>query len=392
MDNFVFTYITQIIFGKNTVNQVGSKIKEYSPTAKNVLIVYGSDRIKKSGLLDQVKKSLEDNDLKSCECSGIKPNPRLSKVREGIEIARNNKVDFIVAIGGGSVIDTAKNIGCGALYDGDVWDFFVGKATVKTTIPTCSILTIPAAGSESSNSSVITNEDGWLKKSNNTDKIRCVFSIMDPTLTFGLPAYQLGAGISDMLSHVQERYFTNTKNVDLTDRMCESVMKTIINYGVKTYEEPENYDYRSEIMWAGAVAHNGLLNTGRQGDWASHRIGIELSGKYDTTHGETLAIIMPHWMEYVYRHDVNRFVQWATRVWDVDLALDDPDAIVKEGIRRYIEWLHRIGMPTSFTEANIPTDSFEEMANKCTDNDKSPVGNFVKCYSKDCIAIYNLAK
>ena len=391
MEDFVFTYITQIIFGKDGVSKLGPKIKQYEPNAEKVLIVYGSDRIKSNGLLDSVTNNLKENKLEYLELGGVKPNPRLSKVYEGIEICKKETIDFIVAIGGGSVIDTAKAIGCGSKYDGDVWDFFNGKNPTDT-IKVCSILTIPAAGSESSLSCVVTNEDGWLKKSINNDAIRPIFSILDPTLTYSLPKYQIGAGVFDMLSHIMERYFTNTKSVDLTDRLCEAAMKTIINYGPKTYNDPTNYEYRSQIMWAGSIAHNGLLNTGREQDWASHRIGMELSAMYDTTHGATLSIITPHWMEYVYKHDIDRFVQWATRVWDVDLSLDDKDAVVKEGVRRLMEWSKSIGMPTTLSEANIPFDKFEEMADKCTTNDKVPVGHFVPMHKKDVLAIYNLSK
>ncbi len=391
MEDFVFTYITQIIFGKDGVEKLSSKIKQYEPNAKKVLIVYGSDRIKTNGLLDKVEANLKQANLEYLELGGVKPNPRLSKVYEGIDICKKDTIDFIVAIGGGSVIDTAKAIGCGSKYDGDVWDFFNG-VNPTSTIKVCSILTIPAAGSESSLSCVVTNEDGWLKKSINNDAIRPIFSILDPTLTYSLPKYQIGAGVFDMLSHIMERYFTNTKSVDITDRLCEAAMKTIINYGPKTYNDPTNYEYRSQIMWAGSIAHNGLLNTGREQDWASHRIGMELSAMYDTTHGATLSIITPHWMEYVYKHDIDRFVQWATRVWDVDLSLDDKDAVVKEGIRRLMEWSRSIGMPTTLAEANIPFDKFEEMADKCTTNDKVPVGHFVPMYKKDVLAIYNLSK
>lgn len=391
MEDFVFTYITQIIFGKDGVEKLSSKIKQYEPNAKKVLIVYGSDRIKTNGLLDKVEANLKQANLEYLELGGVKPNPRLSKVYEGIDICKKDTIDFIVAIGGGSVIDTAKAIGCGSKYDGDVWDFFNG-VNPTSTIKVCSILTIPAAGSESSLSCVVTNEDGWLKKSINNDAIRPIFSILDPTLTYSLPKYQIGAGVFDMLSHIMERYFTNTKSVDITDRLCEAAMKTIINYGPKTYNDPTNYEYRSQIMWAGSIAHNGLLNTGREQDWASHRIGMELSAMYDTTHGATLSIITPHWMEYVYKHDIDRFVQWATRVWDVDLSLDDKDAVVKEGIRRLMEWSRSIGMPTTLAEANIPYDKFEEMADKCTTNDKVPVGHFVPMYKKDVLAIYNLSK
>ena len=389
MINFEFSNTTEIVFGKGTREQVGEKIRKYSDCNK-VLVVYGSDRIKKNGLFDAVSSSLKQQKIDILELGGVKPNPRLSLVRRGIEICRNEKIDFILAIGGGSAIDTAKAIGVGVPYEGDVWDFYLGKDTPKKTLKTAVICTIPAAGSESSLSSVITNEDGWYKKSINLDLIRPVFAIINPELTFTLPAYQIGCGVVDMMTHIMERYFTNTTHVDLTDRLCEAALRSIIANGEKTLKEPENYDTRAEIVWAGTLAHNGLLNTGRVQDWASHRIALEMSGLYDIAHGASLSIVYPAWMEYVYSHDKKRFMQFAVRVWDVDLAYGEEDEICLEGIRRMREFFKKLGMPLTFEDAGLPTDAFEEMADKATYGDTIPVGNFVKIGKSQMIDIYKL--
>ncbi len=389
MINFEFSNTTEIIFGKDTQKQVGEKVRKYSD-CKKLLLVYGSDRIKRNGLFDAVCGSLKEQGIDIVELGGVKPNPRLGLVRQGIDICRKEQITFVLAVGGGSVIDTAKAIGVGVPYDGDVWDFFLGKKTPERTLKTATVCTIPAAGSESSLSAVITNEDGWYKKSINLDLIRPVFSVINPELTFSLPAYQIGCGVVDMMTHIMERYFTNTTHVDLTDRLCEAALRSIIANGVKTLMEPENYDARAEIVWAGTLAHNGLLNTGRVQDWASHRIALEMSGKYDIAHGASLSIVYPAWMEYVYSHDKKRFMQFAVRIWDVDLAYGEEDAICLEGIRRMRAFFRQLGMPLTFEEAGLPTDAFEEMADKATYGDTIPVGNFVKIGKAEMRDIYRL--
>ena len=391
MINFEFSNTTEIVFGRGTQKQVGEKIRRYSECGK-VLLVYGSDRIKRNGLFDEVAESLKGQGIEVVELGGVKPNPRLGLVREGIEICRREEITFLLAVGGGSVIDTAKAIGVGVPYHGDVWDFFLGKETPGKTLPTATICTIPAAGSESSLSAVITNEDGWYKKSINLDLIRPVFSIVNPELTYSLPAYQIGCGVVDMMTHIMERYFTNTTHVDLTDRLCEAALRSILVNGEKTLLEPENYDYRAEIVWAGTLAHNGLLNTGRVQDWASHRIALEMSGLYDIAHGASLAIVYPNWMKYVYQHDVDRFVQFAVRGFDVDLAYGQKEDIILEGIARMQEFFRKLGMPLTFADAGLPVDRFEEMADKATCGDTVPVGNFVKIGKEDMMEIYHLCQ
>lgn len=390
MDNFIFTNTTKVYFGKDTQSKVGEATREFYDGNK-VLVVYGSDRVKKNGLLDEVKTSYDKVGIEMVELGGVKPNPRLSLVKQGIDICRKENIGFVLAVGGASVMDTVKAIGVGVPDDGDVWDFFLNKRPITKTIKTACISTIPAAGSETSLSCVVTNEDGWYKKSINVDLIRHVFAIVNPELTYTLPKYQIGCGVTDMFTHVAERYFTNTKDCDVTDRMCEALMRSIIYNGVKTYENPTEYKYRAEIFWASIVAHNASLNVGREQDWASHRIGIEIGGMYDLAHGATLSIIMPNWMKYVYKHDIDRFVQFAVRVWDVDIAFKEKDEIVLEAISRFQEWLKKLGMPLTFEDANIPTDKLEEMASKCTFDDTIPVGHFVPIDKQKCLDIYKLA-
>lgn len=389
MNNFVFKNATEIIFGKDTENLIGDKIKKY---ADKVLFCYGGGSIKKSGLYDKVVNCLKKNNIEFKELSGVKPNPRLKLVEEGIKLCHENNINFILAVGGGSVVDTAKAISIGVPYSGDVWDFYIGKDKVKKAIPVGVIITLPATGSEASNSSVITNEDGMLKKGLNCELTRPSFSIMNPELTYTLPAYQTACGAADIMSHVMERYFTNVKHVDLTDRLCEATLRTVINNVKIVLKEPENYDARAEIMWAGTIAHNDLLSTGRIGDWGSHKIEHELSAMYDIAHGAGLSIIFPAWMKYVYKHDINRFVQFAVRVWDVNLAFSSYEAIAIEGIERLTKFFVDINLPVKLKDANIEYDKFNEMADKCTSNGTATVGQFIKLNKEDVINIYNLAK
>ncbi len=391
MDNFDFISPTKIIFGKGTEKRVGEETLKYCKN-KKILLHYGGGSIKKTGLYDKVVKSLNESGIEYIELSGVQPNPRLSLVKEGIKICRENDIDFILAVGGGSTIDSSKAIGVGVPYNGDVWDFYSGKAEPEESIPVGVVLTIAAAGSEASNSSVITNEDGWYKRGLNNDIIRPNFAIMNPELTFTLPPYQTACGVADIMAHIMERYFTNTPNVELTDRLCEATLKTVINNAPVVLEEPDNYSARAEIMWAGTIAHNGLLNTGRIGDWTSHQIEHELSGIYDIAHGAGLAIVFPAWMKYVYKHNINRFAQFATRVWDVEYSFGSPEKTVLEGINRLEKFFKEIGLPTTLKEADIPEDRLKEMADKCKMTNGDTVGNFVKLAKDDVLNILILAK
>jgi alcohol dehydrogenase len=377
MENFVFNNTTKIIFGKGAENQVGDELKGY----KKILLHYGSGSIKKSGLYGRVIQSLQAAGIEWVELGGAKPNPSLSLVYEGIHLCRQNQVDIILAVGGGSAIDSAKAIAMGVCYAGDVWDFYDRGVKPLQALPVGVILTIAAAGSESSISSVITREDGQLKRAVDNPVILPKFAILNPELTYSLPPYQTACGVADIMAHILERYFTQVQNVDLTDRLCEATLKTVINFAPRALENPCDYEARAEIMWAGAVAHNNLLGTGRTGDWASHMIEHELSGIYDVAHGAGLAVILPVWMEYVYKDGLSRFVQYAVRVWGVDSCFGEPERIAQEGIARTKNFFHTIGLPVSLEELHVPADRLEEMAEKATR--KGPVGNFKKLGQAD---------
>ncbi len=386
MENFIFHNPTRIIFGKGTENETGRETARYS---RRVLLHYGSGSIRTSGLHDRVCKSLKDAGVDFVELGGVKPNPRLSLVREGIRLCREKRLDFILAVGGGSVIDSAKAIGTGVLSDGDVWDFYLKKRQVTEMLPVGVVLTIPAAGSESSNGSVITNEEGWYKKDAGGECMRPRFAIMNPELTFTLPPYQTACGAADIMAHVMERYFTRVPEVGFTDRLCEATLRTIIENVPVALAEPRNYDARAQIMWAGTIAHNDLLSTGRVGDWATHMMEHELSGIYDVAHGAGLAVTFPAWMKHVYKNDVGRFARFAVNVWGVEPRFEWPERTALEGIGRTKNFFRDIGLPTSLPGLGIKDDRLEEMAAKATA--AGPLGNFVKLGKADVVSIYRLA-
>jgi alcohol dehydrogenase YqhD (iron-dependent ADH family) len=391
MINFDFKNPTRIIFGKGTIPQAGPVIKEYGGT--KVLLHFGGGSIKRNGVYDAVKKSLSSAGIGIVELGGVKPNPRLSLVHEGIKLCREQKVDFILAVGGGSVIDSAKAIGVGVPYEGDVWDFYLEKATPKKCLPVATVLTIAAAGSEMSWSSVITNDDGAIKRPIDVAAIYPVFSILDPETTYSLPDYQTGCGIADMFVHVFERYFTTVKNVDLTDRLCEAIMKTIISNAKRLLKNPKDYDARAEIMWAGTLAHNNLVGTGRNGDFASHMIEHELSGFNDVAHGAGLAVIVPNWMKYVYKHDLPRFVQFAVRVFDIEENFHNPEETALRGIEALRAFYTSLGMPATLKEIGIEEKDFQAIAEKTKkfDTAKGTTGNFLPLTVKDIVEVLKLA-
>jgi hypothetical protein len=389
MENFFFQNGTRIIFGKGTESQAGA---EAARIGKKVLLHYGKGSVVRSGLLNRVKASLKASGLTMVELGGAQPNPRLSMVREGITLCRKEGVDLILAVGGGSAIDSAKAIAAGVPYSGDVWDFFVGKASPTAALPVGCVLTIPAAGSESSGSTVVTNEDGWLKRGLTCDEhLRPAFSILNPELTATLPPYETAVGAADIMSHIMERYFTPTRNVDFTDRLCEATMRALIRALPRVLVAPTDYDARAELMWIGTVAHNDLLGTGRVGDWASHDIEHELSGIYDVPHGAGLAVVFPAWMKEVYKADMARFAQWAERVWDVEPDHYNPEATALEGIARLEAFYRSCGLPTRLKDLGIGEDRIEEMAAKATAKDTRTVGNFVKLGAKAVASIYRRA-
>lgn len=388
MDNFVFNNPTKIIFGRGTEHQVGEETARWS---KKVLLHYGGGSIKSTGLYEKITNSLKENQVEYVELAGVKPNPRLSLVYEGIRICREQNIGLILAVGGGSPIDSAKAIAAGAKYDGDVWDFFTGKAEVKAALPIGTILTIPAAGSEASTGCVITKEEGMLKRAFNSDHVYPRFSILNPELAFTLPPFQVACGVADIMSHLMERYFTNSHPVELTDRLIEGALKTVILNAPIVLNQPDHYDAWSEIMWTGTVAHNNLLNTGRVGDWASHDIEHELSAKFDIAHGAGLAMVFPGWMKYVYKHDIQRFTQFAVRVWNVENDFFNPEQTALNGIHRLETYWESLGLPVRLNKTGIGDLYFDEMAAKCTDNDTRSFGNFVVLKKQDVMNIYKIA-
>ncbi len=388
MDNFNFYSPTEFVFGKGRENECGELVVKHGGT--KVLIHYGGGSAVKSGLLDRVKASLDKSGIGWCELGGVQPNPRDTLVYKGIELARAEKVDFVLAVGGGSVIDSSKAIAIGALYDGDFWDHYCGKHPVEKALPVGTVLTIAAAGSEGSGNSVITKEEGLLKRGTGSDLIRPRFSVMDPELTQTLPAYQTACGATDIMAHVFERYFTNTREVEITDRLCEAVLCTMVREVPRVIAEPDNYEARANIMWAGMVAHNNIVGVGREQDWNSHGLEHELSALYDCAHGAGLAVMMPAWMEFVYKHDVMRFCQMAVRVFGCTMNFDDPEGTAVAGIRAFRRFLHDIGMPINFAELGAKQEDIPLMTEKFM-NGRDKTGGFVKLTADDAAAIYELA-
>ena len=394
MENFNFYAPTQVVFGKNAEAQVGELVK--AQHCKKVLVHFGGNSAKKSGLLDRVCASLDKAGIQYVTLGGVVPNPRLSKVREGIELCQKEGVDFLLAVGGGSVIDSCKAIGYGLANDCDVWDLYEGKAAPTGCYPVGAVLTIAAAGSEMSNSSVITNEEGWLKMSCNTDYGRCKFAVMNPELTYTLPQYQTMSGCTDILMHTMERYFTNVETMELTDVIAEALMRNVIRNAKILMKDPENYEARAQVMWASSLAHNDLTGCGAVGDYASHQIEHELGGLFDVTHGAGLAAVWGSWARYVYKHNVNRFAQFAVNVLGVYNHFDNPERTALEGIEAMEKFYREIEMPIYIKELlngkEITDAEIDEMAEKCTRSGKKIVGHFVELKKEDIIKIYEMAR
>ena len=387
MENFNFYSPTEFVFGKGRENETGAYVKKYGGT--KVLIHYGGQSAKKSGLLDRVISSLDKEGVPYVELGGVQPNPRDTLVYKGIDLVRAENIDFILAVGGGSVIDSAKAIAMGVPYEGDFWDFYSGKTATKA-LPVGTVLTIAAAGSEGSGDSVITKEDGMLKRGAGSPVIRPRFSVMNPELTMTLPPYQTACGATDIMAHVFERYFTNTKEVEITDRLCEAVLATMVRETPRVIADPANYEARANIMWAGTVAHTNVVGVGRDQDWNSHGIEHELSALYDCAHGAGLAVIMPAWMEFVYKHDVMRFCQMAVRVFGCNMNYDDPESTAVAGIKAFRRFLHDIGMPINFTELGAKAEDIPVLVEKFGLGD-GQTGGFVKLSSTDVAEIYKIA-
>ena len=389
MENFTFYSPTYFVFGKDGEEKVGEMVKRFN--GSKVLIHYGGGSVVRSGLLDRVKKSLEAEQIGFVELGGVKPNPRSGLVYEGIELCKKENVDFILAVGGGSTIDSSKAIAAGVLYNGDFWDFYSGKE-IEEALPIGTILTIAAAGSEGSANSVITRESDMMKRGASGDAIRPKFSILNPALTQTLPAFQSACGITDIMAHLYERYLTNSTEVEVTDRLIEALMLTMKHEGPRVIEDPNNYDARANIMWAGMMAHNNSCGVGRTQDWNSHQIEHELSALYDVAHGAGLAVTMPAVFRYVMNHNVMRFAQVAVRVWGCSMDLANPEITALEGIGKLADFLASIGMPRNFEElgakeADIPT----LVENLCCGNGREgSISGFVTLNKEDCKKIYRM--
>ena len=387
MENFDFYSPTYFAFGKGKESEVGALVKRFG--GSKVLLHYGGGSVKRNGVFDSVTKSLNDAQIPYIELGGVKPNPRSGLVYEGIELCRKEKIDFILAIGGGSAIDSAKAIALGVPYEGDFWDFYRTNTPVENAIPVGTVLTIAAAGSEGSGDTVITNEENMLKWAAHGDVLRPKFSILNPEFTCTLPAYQTACGITDIMMHVCERYFTNTTDVEITDRLCEAVLKAMIEEAPKVMNNLTDYQARANIMWAGMIAHNNIVGVGREQDWASHEIEHELSALYDCAHGAGLAVIAPAWMKFVYKHDVNRFAQFAVRVWGCDMNFANPEITALEGISRFENFLRSIGMPVNFAELGAKEEDIPTMVAQLCKHER--VGYFVEIGAKEAEAIFRLA-
>ena len=389
MIDFTFQNPTKIYFGRDALSNLGAEVEKYG---KRILLVYGGGSIKRTGLYDKVMKILADLNAQVWELGGVQPNPRLALVYRGIELCREHDVQLVLAVGGGSAIDTGKAIVNGVCYDGDVWDLFCGKGAITEVLPLGTILTIPAAGSEMSSSCVITREADLCKVGRNVPFNFPKFSIINPEDSFTLPQYHVACGIVDIMAHMMERYFTQVEHVELMDRMIEGALITVINNAHITLEEPTNYDARAEITWAGSLAHNTLLQTGCIGDWASHKLEHELSALYDIAHGAGLAIMFPAWMKYVLpRGGEKKLSQFAIRVFQVPEDLGSLEEIALEGIRRLENFNRSLEMPVRLKEAGIDSRDFDRMAEHCAALVGGIVGKFVPLTAADCKAIYQLA-
>ena len=382
MENFTFYSPTKFVFGKETELQAGSLVRSFG--GSKVLLHYGGGSAVRSGLIDRVKSSLDKEGISYIELPGVKPNPRSGLVYEGIDICKKNGVDFILAVGGGSAIDSSKAIAAGALYDGDFWDFYSGKAGISKALPVGTVLTIAAAGSEGSGDSVITKEEGMYKRGTGSEALRPKFSILNPELTTTLPAYQTACGITDIMAHLYERYLTNSKDVEVTDRLLEALLITMKNEGPKVIKDPSDYQARANIMWAGTMAHTNSCGVGRSQDWNSHNIEHELSALYDCAHGAGLAVTMPAVFKYEMSHDEARFEQAARRIWGVDTA--------QEGIEAFRNYLISIGMPSTLGELGGKEEDIPVLVkNLCYgDGRTGTISGFVTLNEEDCTDIYKM--
>lgn len=392
MKDFNYYAPTQVVFGAGSEEQTGKLVKQYGGT--KVLVHYGGKSAERSGLLDKVCRLLEAEGIGYIKLGGVVPNPRLSLVHQGIELCRREKVDFILAVGGGSVIDSAKAIGYGVPYEGEVWNFFTGAAKPESCLPIGTVLSIPAAGSEMSDSAVITNEDGDIKMGYSNNICRCKFAVMNPERTYTLPAYQTACGVVDIMMHTMERYFSHDDDMTLTDELAEGLLRTVKDSALEVLQNPEDYRHRAQIMWAGSLAHNDLTGCGTTSDFATHQLEHELSAMFDVAHGAGLAALWCSWARYVYKENVSRFVRFAVNVMGIANDFTDPEHTALLGIKRMEDFYRTIGMPVSIKELigrEISEEEIEEMVRKCSHGGSLIIGNFKKLASQDMKNIYHLA-
>ena len=392
MKDLNFYAPTEVVFGKESEKQISQLVRKYG--GSKVLLHYGGQSARRSGLLDEVKAQLTASNIPFTELGGVVPNPVLSKVYEGIDIVRRDSLDFILAIGGGSVIDSAKAIGYGVCYDGDVWDFYSGKAQAKSCMPIGCVLTIPAAGSEMSYGCVITNDKTQRKWSYNCDLGRMKFAVMNPLRTYTLPAYQTAAGVTDIMMHTMERYFSHHDDMLLTDAIAEALLRTVKECGEKVLHDPANYQLRAQIMWGGSLAHNNLTECGTQKDFATHGLEHELSAMFGVTHGAGLAALWGSWARYVMHENITRFAQFAVNVLGVRNNFKDPEQTALEGVAAMEDFYHRIGMPASIPELigrTLTEDELLALADNCSRGKTITIGNLKKLTYDDMLAIYRMA-
>ncbi|MDO5547823.1 MAG: iron-containing alcohol dehydrogenase [Eubacteriales bacterium] len=389
MENFTFYAPTYFAFGKGSEKQLGTLIRRFG--GSKVLMVYGGGSIKRNGVYDAVTDAMNENQIPFVELGGVQPNPRSGPVYQGIARCKQENIDFILAVGGGSAIDTAKAIAAGCLYDGDFWDYYSKDMRIDQALPVGTVLTIAAAGSEGSPDSVITLEDGMQKRGASGEAIRPRFSILNPEFTTTLSAYQTACGITDIMIHVCERYFTNTTEVEITDRLCEGVLQSMIAEAPKVMANRTDYQARANIMWGGMVAHNDICGVGREQDWASHNIEHELSALYDCAHGAGLAVIAPNWMKYVLHHNVSRMAQFAVRVWGCDMDFAHPERTALEGIERFRAFLTSIGMPATIAELGGKEEDIPTLVRMLGVADGRQVGSYIDITPEAAEAIYRMA-
>jgi alcohol dehydrogenase YqhD (iron-dependent ADH family) len=392
MKDFTYYAPTRIVFGKESEEKLPQLIRQYG--GKKVLVHYGGGSAKRSGLLDKVFTMLDDAGIAYVALGGVVPNPVLSLVKEGIDLCHKEQVDFILAVGGGSVIDSSKAIGYGVGYEGDVWDFWNGKAVPQSCLPIGVVLTIPAAGSEMSSSCVITNEEGMLKRGVNSDLCRCKFAIMNPERTYTLPPYQTAAGATDIMMHTMERYFSKYEDALLTDAIAEALLRTVKDAVPEVLKNPEDYRHRAAIMWASSLSHNDLTECGTEKDFACHKLEHELSGLFGVTHGAGLAAIWGSWARYVMDKHLNRFVQFAVNVMGVTNDFTDPRATALKGIEATECFFRAIGMPVSIPELigrEATDEEIDEMVRKCSRDGKMKIGAMEVLIPVDMLKIYRMA-